>query len=406
MSYAIMRLSKVKTMGHVAGLSKHVHRDRDCDTPNADPQRTPLNEPLAGTSDWHADVQARLQVAPIIRKNAVLSIELMLGASHEWFTAGTEAEQDRRRDAWRDLSTAWLRETFGEQNVVAAVLHRDELTPHIQALIVPIDDRGRLNARHFIGGDRHRLSELQDSYAAKLAALGLERGIRGSVATHEEVRRWYAHGQEVAINAVKEVSAAVEIEVPGTVVARPREYARQQHDRVVDAVAPKMEALAVKAQQLSLKVERQELQIAAMSEREQASKAMLAHLRTVNLGTVMTALGGSLDRDDWRKWHLGDEVIAINGEQFHSLTRQQGGKGAIELVMHARPGYDFEEAVVFLSRRVGADVAVVAAARYAQGIAEREASRTAEPAPRRTVWEHEVRASQPLPKERGPGYER
>ena len=231
-----------------------------------------------------------------------------------------------------------------------------------------------------------------------MAALGLERGVEGSVATHQEVKRWYARGQEVSQEVTQQIATAVEIDVPGTVVPRPREYARQQHDRVVEALAPQMEALAHQARQLTFKVERQELQIAAQAEREQASKAMLAHLRQVNLGTVMTALGGSLDRDDWRRWHLGDEVIAINGEQFHSLTSRQGGKGAIELVMHARPGYDFEEAVVFLSRRVGADVAVVAAARHAQGIAGREASRTAEPVPERTVWEHKVRASQPLRK--------
>ena len=158
-NYAIMRLAKVKTMGHVAGLGKHIERDRE--TPNADSERTSLNERLAGSGDWYADVQARLQVAPTIRKNAVLSIELMLSTSPEWFTAGTQAEQDRRREAWRDLSISWMHETFGEQNVVAAMLHRDELTPHIQALIVPIDERGRLNARHFIGGDRHRLAELQ-----------------------------------------------------------------------------------------------------------------------------------------------------------------------------------------------------------------------------------------------------
>lgn len=384
--YAIMRLSKVKTMGHIAGLGKHVHRDRDCDTPNADPQRTPLNEPLAGTDNWPADVQARLQIAPTIRKNAVLSIELMLGASPEWFTAGTEAEQDRRRDAWRDLSTAWLRETFGEANLVAAVLHRDELSPHIQALIVPIDERGRLNARHFIGGDRHRMAELQDGYAAKVAGLGLERGVRGSVATHEEVKRWYAQGQEVARDVAQEVAASVEIELPGTVVPRPREYARQQHDRVVAAVAPKMEALAVKAADLSRRVERQELQIAAMAEREQASKAMLAHLRQVNLGTVMTALGGQLDREDWRKWHLGDEVISIHGDQFYSHTCQQGGCGAIELVLHAHPGYGFKEAVVYLRDHLGVDVAVIAAARHAQSIAEREPPSPLR-VPERTIWE-------------------
>src|SRR5436305_1879214 len=97
--YAIMRSAKVKTMGHVAGLGHHIERERE--TRNAEAEQTYLNERLAGTGDWPADVQARLEIAPTIRKNAVLSIEMMLGASPEWFTAGTEAEQDRRRDAWR-----------------------------------------------------------------------------------------------------------------------------------------------------------------------------------------------------------------------------------------------------------------------------------------------------------------
>jgi len=408
--YAIMRLAKVKTMGHIAGLGKHIERERE--TRNADSEQTYLNERLAGSGDWPADVQARLEVAPVIRKNAVLSIEVMLATSPEWWTAGTEAEQDRRRDAWKDLSMAWLRETFGEQNVVAAVLHRDESSPHVQALIVPIDERGRLNARHFIGGDRHRLTELQDSYAEKLAALGLERGVRGSVATHEEVKHWYAQSQEVSRDLAQQIANAVEIEVPGTVVARPREYARQQHDRIVETVAPKVEALAQQAHRLTLKVERQELQIAAQAEREQASKALLAHLRQVNLGTVMASLGAEPDRSgDLQRWHLNGEVIATKGDQFHNLTRQHHGKGAIDLVMHARPEYDFEEAVVFLARRVGPDIAVVAAARYAQNIAERAAPRVPEPerTAARTVWEHEVDpAREPAPRshEREASYER
>ncbi len=370
MSYAIMRLSKVKTMAHVAGLGKHIERERE--TRNADSERTHLNERLAGSGDWHADVERRLAVAPKIRKNAVLAVEHVLTASPEFFAAGSPQEQAQRRDAWRDASMAWLRETYGADNVVAAVMHRDETTPHIQALVVPIDSRGHLNARQFIGGDRTRLAELQTSYAEKVAPLGLERGIEGSVATHQEVKRWYAQGQEVTREVTQQIATAVEIEPPQTVVARPREYARQQHDRVVASVAPQMEALAQKAEHLSHQVERQELQIAAQAQREQMSKAMLAHLRQVNLGTVMTVLGGEPDRDDRHTWHLGGEVISINGEKFWNHTRQQGGGGAIDLVMHAQPGYGFKEAVAYLRHQVGADVAVVAAARHAQSIAERE----------------------------------
>lgn len=394
--YAIMRLRKIKTLSGVDGLGKHMERERE--TPNADEERTPLNERLTGTGDWTADVQARLAVAPVVRKNAVVTIEVLLGASPEWWKTGTPAEQDRRRDAWRDLSMAWLHETFGEANVVASVMHRDESSPHISALVVPIDGRGRLNARGFIGGPRTRMVDLQTSYAQKVAVLGLERGITGSVATHQEVQRWYAQLERTTLEVARDVSAAVQIEPPQTVVGRPKEYARQQHDRVVQAVAPQMEALAQKARQLTFQVERQELQIAAQAEREKLAKSMLAHLRQVDLRTVMGALGGALDRDDWRKWHLGNEVISIAGEKFQSLTRQQRGFGAIDLVMHVRPGYDFEDSVVFISRHLGADVAVVSAARYAQNIAEREQVRE------RTVWEHDERV--PRPHDREPSRER
>jgi Plasmid recombination enzyme len=333
---AILRVAKVKTMGHIAGLGKHCERSREVATLNADPDLQYLNERLLGTGDWPADVQARLNLAPTIRKNAVLSIELMLTASPEWFNAGTQAEQDRRRDAWRDLSVQWVKEEFGVDNLVAAVLHRDESTPHIQALVVPIDERGRLNARHFLGGTRQRMVELQDSYAKKMEALGLERGVRGSIATHEEIKHWYA---------------------------------QVQGGRTVQ-------------------VERQELNLDGHAEREQMSKAIMAHLRQVNLGTVLTHLGGTIDRDDPTRWRLQGDLVDIRGDQFRNLSRGQEGRGAIELVMHARPSYDFEDAVSFLANRAGPDIAVVAAARYAQNIAERAVARTPE-LPQRPAWQHE-----------------
>jgi len=185
--FAILRLHKIHTFGQIGGLGKHLERERT--TLNADPELTWLNEHIVGSGNWIADVKARLAVAPIVRKNAVLAIEYMLTASPEWFADGANSKElAQRRDAWRDASMAWLRENHGTENVVAAILHRDETTPHIQALVVPIDDRGRLCARAFLGGPRSRLVQLQASYAAVVAPLGLERGINHSVASHEEIR--------------------------------------------------------------------------------------------------------------------------------------------------------------------------------------------------------------------------
>jgi len=60
--YAVLRIAKVKTMGHVAGLGLHVERERE--TRNADEERRAHNERLAGTGDWCADVERRLADAP------------------------------------------------------------------------------------------------------------------------------------------------------------------------------------------------------------------------------------------------------------------------------------------------------------------------------------------------------
>lgn len=38
----------------------------------------------------------------------------------------------------------WLNEKYGNR-IVSAILHVDEATPHIHALLVPLDDKGKLN---------------------------------------------------------------------------------------------------------------------------------------------------------------------------------------------------------------------------------------------------------------------
>ena len=49
-----------------------------------------------------------------------------------------QIEQTGRLDEWCKDNIDWLHKTFGADNVVSAVLHMDEETPHIHATIVPI----------------------------------------------------------------------------------------------------------------------------------------------------------------------------------------------------------------------------------------------------------------------------
>ena len=366
-SYAVLRIAKVKTMGHVAGLGVHIERERE--TRNADEERRTQNERLAGTGDWCADVERRLADAPTIRKNAVLAIEHVMTASPEFFAAGDE----RRVEAWRDASMAWLRETYGERNVVAAVLHRDELTPHIQALVVPIDDHGRLNARGFIGGERGRLSELQDSYHEAVGRLGLARGVRGSVAEHQTVKEYYTKISEPT-PARGAVLREVEIERPGRLTRDLDQWAEEQREKVVERITPAVDAALTKARHYEGQAAKAEANVVVLQQRvrevererdtlQRDYKALVAQARQLDLKDTIQTLGGVQDRYDTHKWQVNDEHISINGERFYNHDRQSGGGGSIDLVMHVS-GYSFTQAVAYLNHEAGPELAVAAAAQH------------------------------------------
>jgi len=380
--YAVMRFNKLKTMGQVS--SRGAHNERTRDTPNADDERRGENERLAGSGDWRADVQARLDEAPTIRTNAVLALDYVFTASREFFEQGDERERAARLDEWRDRTMAWLRGQFGEANVVAAILHRDELTPHIQAMVVPINEKGRLSATDFIDGPA-KLRGLHDSYHAAVENLGLIRGVKGSVADHQTVRDYYAKIMEPT-PAPEIVRRALEVEHPGRLVGNPERWASEQSARIAARIAPALDAALVKAAHYEEQAAKAEANVVVLQqrvrdlERDNATvtrdyKALVAQVRGIDLEDTMRALGGVQDRYDKHKWQVAGEHISINGEKFYNHDRQSGGGQSIDLVMHVG-GYTFKQAVAYLNHEAGPELAVAAAAQYGarqgQEIVERE----------------------------------
>ncbi len=380
--YAVMRFNKLKTMGQVS--SRGAHNERTRDTPNADDERRGENERLAGSGDWRPDVQARLDEAPTIRTNAVLALDYVFTASREFFEQGDERERAARLDEWRDRTMAWLRGQFGEANVVAAILHRDELTPHIQAMVVPINEKGRLSATDFIDGPA-KLRGLHDSYHAAVENLGLIRGVKGSVADHQTVRDYYAKIMEPT-PAPEIVRRALEVEHPGRLVGNPERWASEQSARIAARIAPALDAALVKAAHYEEQAAKAEANVVVLQqrvrdlERDNATvtrdyKALVAQVRGIDLEDTMRALGGVQDRYDKHKWQVAGEHISINGEKFYNHDRQSGGGQSIDLVMHVG-GYTFKQAVAYLNHEAGPELAVAAAAQYGarqgQEIVERE----------------------------------
>jgi hypothetical protein len=206
MSFAIMRHAKIKTWAKLRLVGAHNERRRE--TPNADRERPP--EVLVGTGDAEADVRARIVGAGLdpgrLRKNGVLAVEVILGASPEFFRPGRAhvagAYDPDRLIAWRDATVRFMREKWGD-NLVELTLHTCETTPHAHAILCCIDTKARkkgaavrLNAARWFDGPA-KLRKLQDEYAAAMAPLGLQRGIAGSKAKHQDIARQYStlHGE-------------------------------------------------------------------------------------------------------------------------------------------------------------------------------------------------------------------
>jgi len=383
--YAVMRLGKLKSLGAVAATGQHNERERR--TPNADPDRRAENVRLVGSGDLLVDVQARLEDAPPKRKDAIIAIEHVMTASRPFFEEADRATVDR----WVERSMAWLRDTYGRDNIVAATFHRDELAPHLHAIVVPVTDDGRLNGHHFIGGSRGRLSELQDTYHAAVAECGLQRGVRGSIADHQTVQEWYAKIQEPT-PAPEIATHQMEIERPNRIVPHPERWAAEQQEKIAARIAPALEAAAtalVKATHYEGQAAKAEANIVVLQgqvrelshERDtlrEDYKALATHVRAIDLPTVIERLGGEQDRYDKHKWRLDGEHISINGEKFYNHDRREGGGGAIDLVQHIIPGADFKQAVAYLSDEVGRELALSAAAHYGARQAQQQAEEVIE----------------------------
>jgi len=365
-TFAVLHTKKLKTTGEIGGLGKHNERERD--TPNADPERLVFNERLAGSGDWLVDVQALLDTQERIRTNAILAVSNLLSASRDWFEAASPAQVE----AWRDRSMEWLRETYGAENVVAAVLHRDETTLHIQAMVVPIDERGKLNASHWLDGPA-KMSALQDSYARAVEDLGLTRGVQGSKATHQELQEWYAKVQ-APTPAPEIVRQHLDVERPGRIVGNPERWAAEQTARIAERITPALDAVLVKAAHYEEQAATAEANVAVLQQRvrevererdtlQRDYKALVAQARQLDLRDTIQTLGGVQDRYDTHKWRVNDEHISINGERFYNHDQQKGGGGSIDLVMHVT-GYSFKQAVAYLNHEAGPELAVAAAAQH------------------------------------------
>ena len=195
----VLRAGKINANAQLGGANAHCTRKMN--VPNADPTLLEYNQRPVGTDNLVRDVQARLDSAGItkVRKNGVRAIEHIISASPEFFNKyykpGEGLKYNKRlTDEFFKVAQKWVKDTYGDENLVNFTIHMDEKTPHAHAFVVPITPEGRLSARHFTGGSDgwKKLKEQQTTFSKAVEHLGLRRGKEDSKATHQTIKEFYS----------------------------------------------------------------------------------------------------------------------------------------------------------------------------------------------------------------------
>ena len=243
----IIRVEKLSTFGEIAASAEHTYRERP--TPNADSKLTPFNVSIGarGSREVQAAIKDRLKTVKV-SADSVLCLEYLITASPDFFKVKTATEI---AEYWAKTDE-WMIARHGEKNIVASDLQLDESTPHKVYYVVPIVETiahtvnrrviasqqdladgvatlgkdgktpgkiiqiakaasSKLSAKHFNGGPR-KLSELQtDFYENVSKSCGLNRGVEGSKAKHQTVKRWYAELEPRMADAERVIDSAQKI---------------------------------------------------------------------------------------------------------------------------------------------------------------------------------------------------
>ncbi len=169
MIYAIMSIQKIKSYQALAEREKHNTR-----------KKTVLSSDGTNNIEGNGKIGLVSHVKKLEKevdsknkrkthKDAVKTIEVLFTSDKAFFK---RVDYNQYFDSCKE----WLEETFGYENILQTVVHRDEEVEHLHCILTTIKD-GKFNYPGHING-RNDLRELQDSFYEKVADFDLQRGER------------------------------------------------------------------------------------------------------------------------------------------------------------------------------------------------------------------------------------
>ena len=194
MSLLVLHMDKFKKDA-IRGIQSHNRRERESHSnPDIDYGKSADNYDLAENqfSNYGPAIQNRigdLLMVKVVRKDAVHMCGIVISSDREFFDKLSEEETRR----FFKCAANYLTEFLGKENVISAMIHMDEKTPHMHFLHVPVTKDGRLCAKDIY--TKAALKKLQDEMPKFLQEHGfkIERGVeqeKGSAKKHLDTKEF------------------------------------------------------------------------------------------------------------------------------------------------------------------------------------------------------------------------
>ena len=190
MPYAIMRFKKTAA-GGIVPAQRHNEREKQRYKSNPDIDLSRIANDyhiIKPDTPYKAFINRRIEEAGCrTRKDSVLMVETVLTATPE-FLNGLSPE--KQREFFRHAVQFFERE-IGRENIVSAIVHMDERTPHMHLCFVPLTRDKRLSAKEIIG-NRQKMCQWQDKYHEHMASIfpELQRGLSAMETQRKHIPTW------------------------------------------------------------------------------------------------------------------------------------------------------------------------------------------------------------------------
>ncbi len=330
-NFAIFRQRKLRSSFAIAAASAHNLRLRKFDETVKWPEFTAKNVVFGKNPLGEFKTKT---IGQKIRKNAIYAVELFMGFSPEMAGHVHEGQFGKVCEEWVDRVFPGMR--------VQIALHRDEATPHLHCILIPLTKDGQLNYKHApveLGdgkewkmGGKFTFNALQTSFAKEVERFGLTRGIEGSRAEHVPPRDFKIR-QENAIAQMDNYPRAGLINSPATA-----KKINQTLDGMRLNVARHFEGHRDAEKENVRLLREKKAHLAALDAAKAAQKLADARLRDIDLTTVMQLLGYEMTRKEGEEMVFDTQLgkVSIN-EKKHLYSvdwgAKRGGSSAISLAM-------------------------------------------------------------------------